>query len=88
MKMDGREKGFYAHLHASVLRDQTEGISNKYRMPQKCTLSSRGPGARSGPAHPNTIFIMLRPHKVITLEPDDWDEYAAREKFPNRNGSS
>lgn len=38
------EKGFYAHLPVSVLRDQTEGISNKYRMPQKCTLPSRGPG--------------------------------------------
>lgn len=88
MKMDGIEKGLYAHLPVSVLRDQTEGISNKYRMPQKCTLSSRGPGARIGSAHLNTIFIMLWPRKVITLELDDWDDCAAREKFPNRNGHS
>ena len=74
MKMDGIEKGFYAHLPTSVLWDQTEGISNKYRMPQKCTLPSRGPGARTGSAHLNTIFIMPRPHKVITLGLDDWDE--------------
>lgn len=72
MKMDGIEKGSYAHLPMSVLRDQTEGISNKYRMPQKCTLPSGGPGARTGSAHPNTIFIMPWPRKVITLDLDDW----------------
>lgn len=87
MKMDGIEKGFYAHLPVSVLQDQTEGISNKYRMPQKCTLPSRGLGCRTESAHLNTIFIMPWPHKVITLELDDWDEFAARENFPNRNGS-
>lgn len=46
MKMDGIEKGFYAHLHVPALRDQTEGISNKYRMPQKCTLPPGGWGGR------------------------------------------
>lgn len=85
MKMDGIERGFYAHLHVSVLRDQTEGISNKYRMPQKCTLPSRVPGTRAGSAHLNTIFIMPWFHKVISSEFDDWDEFAARENFPNRN---
>lgn len=78
MKMDGIEKSFYAYLPVCVLQDQTEGISNKYRMPQKCTLPSREPGARTGSVHPNTIFIMPWPHKVITLVLDDWDESAAK----------
>lgn len=69
MKMGDIEKGFYALLHVSVLADQTEGISNKYRMPQKCTLPRRGWGGPGpGSAHLNTIFIMPWPHKVISLE--------------------
>lgn len=69
MKMGDIEKGFYALLHVSVLADQTEGISNKYRMPQKCTLPRRGWGGLGpGSAHLNTIFIMPWPHKVISLE--------------------
>lgn len=33
----------------------------------------------------HTIFIMPTTHKVITLEPDDWDESAARESFSKQN---
>lgn len=64
-----------------ILHEQTEGISNKFRMPQKCTLPSRGPRPRPGSTHLNTIFIMLWPHKVISLELDDWEEFAARVTF-------
>lgn len=84
MKMGEIERGFNALLHASVLVDQTEGISNKYRMPQKCTLPRRGwGGPRPGSTHLNTIFIMLWPHKVISLEFDDWHGFAARYNFPS-----
>lgn len=46
-----------------ILHQQTEGTSNKYRMPQKRTLPSGGSWARPGSTHQNTIFIMLWPHK-------------------------
>ena len=45
----------------------------------------RAGGGAAGSAHLNTIFIIPWPHKVITLERDDWDEFAASENFPNRN---
>lgn len=86
--MNRIENGFSTHLPVPVLQDQTEGILNKYRMPQKCTLPAGGPVARTGSAHLNTIFIMFWPQNLITLELEDWVLFPLGENIPNANGWS